>query len=624
MGLSGVLSTALSGLRTTESALELVARNVANADTPGYSRKSLLRESTFANGQATGVREVAIIRELDALLQRESRLSNSSLANSAVLQSYLSRVDQMFGAPGSEFSFDAVYNQFTASLSELSATPDSTILQQTVLRDAQTLVQMLNQTSSDIQSLRSQADQALSDIVTDMNNALSQIERINSQIIALGASGNLPADLLDERDRQVDILAQFMDIRVLPRESGSISIFTESGTSLFDGTATTFQFDGRGAITPDALYSNDPVQRGVGTIVATAQNGFSFDLLQDGVIRSGEIAAYAALRDDILVEAQTQLDEFASSLALALSTVNTAGAPVTSGASAGFDADISTMVPGDRISLDVIDTVTSNTQTYTFIRVDDPSQLPLQASVTADPNDLVFGIDFSGGLTAAVAAMDTAVGANVSLTLSAGTNLVALDDGVPNLTDIGALNVRTVATGLTGQGQSLSFFTDFNGGDLAFTDSLDGGPQKRGFAGRIAVSAVLQADPTGLIISSTSPQTGSGDPTRPLFLLDQLTSATTKFSPAGSIGGVNAPFEGTPGDYLLRVIDFQAAQSADVSRVHEARTIVATSLNERLTKATGVSLDQELANLLVLQNAYAANARIMQAVDEIINTLMQI
>ncbi len=623
MGLGGVLSTALSGLKTTEAALELVARNVANADTPGYTRKSLLRASTFANGQSNGVREVAITRQLDALLQRESRLSGSAVANSAVLQSYLSRVDQMFGVPGSEFSADAIYNQFTASLSELAATPDSTILQQTVLRDAQTLVQMLNQTTNDIQGLRAEADRALSGIVNDMNQALSQIERINTQIIALGSSGNLPADLLDERDRQVDILANFMDIRVLPRENGSISIFTESGTSLFDGTATKFQFDGRGSITADTLYSNDPTVRGVGTIIATAQNGFSFDLLQDGVIRSGEIAAYSALRDDILVEAQTQLDEFASSLALALSSINTAGTAATSGAATGLEADIGSMISGDRISLDVVDTVTGNTQTYTFIRVDDPTQLPLSASTTANPNDLVFGIDFSGGLAAAVSAMDAAVGANVSLTLS-GSNLVALDDGVPNLTDIGALNVRTTASGLTGEGLSLSFFTDFNGGDLAYSDSLDGGPQKRGFAGRIAVSAVLKADPGGLIVSSTSPQTGSGDPTRPLFLLDQLTATNTQFSPAGSIGGVNAPFEGTPGDYLVRVIDFQAAQSADISRVHESRTIVATSLNDRLAKDTGVSLDQELSNLLILQNAYAANARILQAVDEIINTLLQI
>jgi len=215
---------------------------------------------------------------------------------------------------------------------------------------------------------------------------------------------------LDERDRQVDRLANLMDIRVLPRENGSISIFTESGTSLFDGIATKFQFDGRGAITPDTLYSTDPTQRGVGTIVATSQNGFSFDLLQDGVIRSGEIAAYTALRDDLLVEAQAQLDEFASALALTLSSINTSGTAVTSGASAGFEADISAMISGDRISLDVLDTASGNTQTYTFIRVDDPSQLPLAANVTANPNDLVFGIDFSGGLAGAVAAMDAAIG----------------------------------------------------------------------------------------------------------------------------------------------------------------------------------------------------------------------
>ncbi len=623
MGLSGVLSTALSGLQTTEKALELVARNVANADTPGYTRKSLVRESLLTNGQSSGVKEASITRELDALLQRESRLANSALANSSILESFLSRLDQMFGVPGSDFAVDAVYNQFTASLTELSATPDSTILQQTVLRDAQALTQMLNQASSDIQDMRAQADNALSSIVNEMNDALGQIERVNAQIISLSSAGTLPVDLLDERDRQVDRLANLMDIRMIPRENGSISIFTESGTSLFDGTATTFQFDGRGTITPDTLYSTDPAQRGVGTIVATSQNGFSFDLLQDGIIRSGEIAAYTALRDDVLVEAQAQLDEFASALALTLSSINTAGTAATSGASAGFEADISTMIAGDRISVDVFDTGSGNTQTYTFIRVDDPSQLPLSANVTTNPNDLVFGIDFSGGLAGAVAAMDAAIGPNVSMTLS-GSNLVVLDDGVPNLTDISSLNVRTTATSLTDQGLALPFFTDISGVGLPYSDSLDNGPQKRGFAGRIVVSAALLADPAGLVVSSTSPPTGSGDPARVLYLVDRLTASTSEFSAAGSIGSANTPFEGTPGSYLQRVINFQAAQASDAARANESREIVATSLNERISSENGVSLDQELSNLLVLQNAYAANARIMQAVDEIIQTLMQI
>lgn len=623
MGLGGVLSTALSGLRTTEAALELVARNVANADTPGYTRKSLVRESLLTNGQSSGVRQASITRELDALLQRESRLANSALANSSILSGFLSRVDQMFGIPGSDFAFDAVYNQFTASLTELSATPDSTILQQTVLRDAQALTQMLNQTSNDIQLMRAQADSALSSIVNEMNDALGQIERVNAQIISLSAAGTLPVDLLDERDRQVDRLANLMDIRVIPRENGSISIFTESGTSLFDGTATKFQFDGRGAITANTLYSTDPAQRGVGTIIATGQNGFSFDLLQDGVIRSGEIAAYTALRDDILVEAQAQLDEFASALALTLSSINTAGTAATSGASVGFEADISAMISGDRISLDVVDTISGNTQTYTFIRVDDPSQLPLAANVTANPNDLVFGIDFSGGLAGAVAAMDAAIGPNVSMTLS-GSNLVVLDDGVPNLTDISSLNVRTTATALTGQGLALPFFTDLSGVGLAYSDSLDNGPQKRGYAGRITVSAALLADPTGLVISSISPQTGSGDPARVLYLVDRLMSSTSEFSSAGSIGSANSPFEGTPGSYLQRVINFQAAQASDAVRANESREIVATALNERIRSDSGVNLDQELSDLLVLQNAYAANARIMQAVEEIIQILLQI
>ncbi len=622
MGIGSILSAATSGLKVTEAGLELVARNISNADTPGYTRKSLNRSPIISGATSNGVRIDDVVRELDYLLQSELRTASSGSSNSSVILDYLSRIDQMFGIPGSAGAFDTIFNTFTQSVQDLVSSPDSLVARQQVLADAQVFVQQLNQMSTDIQRLRTEADKALSASVVGANESLAQIKQLTIEIRAFSANGNLPPDLLDERDRQIDRLADLMDIRTIRRENGGVSIFTESGTLLFDGDAVELSYDERGELGPNSLYSTDPAKRGVGTIILTAPNGYTFDLLQSGVIRSGSIAAYASLRDDILVEAQTQLDQLASSLALALSSINTAGTAITSGAQAGFSGDISNMLPGDQITVNYVESGTP--KTFTFIRVDDSSQLPLPATATADPNDQVAGIDFSGGLAAAAAAMNTAVGANVTISLSGASTLEVLDDGAAGLTDISSISTRKTATALTDNGTEIPFFMDIGGGSVSYSGSFDGGSQQRGFAARIGVNNALIADSSRLVISSTSPLTGAADATRPTYIYDQLTQAQFTFSSDGSIGSATAPFKGSVGSYIQRVVDFQTGQAAAAERTHSARSIVKDALDTRMTVESGVNLDQELAQLLVLQNAYSANARILQVVDEMIQTLLQI
>ena len=622
MGIGAILNTTTSGLKVTESGLELVARNIANADTPGYTRKSLIQSSIVSGAASSGVQVEAITRELDYLLQAELRSASAGTAQSQVILEFMTRIDQMFGEPGSPSAMDSVFNTFTQSVQDLISSPDSAVARQQVLADAQNFVQRLNQMSSDIQRLRTETDKALSASVIQANDALQQIERITVDIRAFSSGGNLPPDLLDERDRQIDQLSDLMDIRTIRRENGGVSLFTESGTLLFDGEAVVLSYDERGELGPDSLYSTDPAQRGVGTIILTASNGYSFDLLQDGIIRTGSIAGYAALRDDILVEAQTQLDEMASALALALSSVETTGTAITAGAQAGFSGDIANMLPGDRITIDYIESGTP--KTFTFIRVDDPTQLPLPNTATVDPNDQVAGIDFSGGLAGAIAAMDAAIGGNVTISLSGASSLEVLDDGAAALSDISSLTIRKTATALTGQGTEMPFFVDMDGGEVAYSGSFEGGAQQRGFAGRIAINSTLMADASRLVISSTSPMTGSADSTRPTYIFDQLTQAQFTYSSEGSIGTAGAPFRGNISTYLQRVVDFQAGQTADAQRNFSARSVIKDALQSRATAESGVSLDQELAQLLVLQNAFSANARVLQAVDEMMQLLLRI
>ena len=623
MGISGVMSAALSGLRVTEQGLELVARNIANVDTPGYTRKTLARESIISGDSSSGVRAAAVTRELSATIQRELRGATSAASQADIIARALSQLDYLFGEPGGATALDTLFNEFSQSLQALTSAPESASTRQDVVVAGQTLAQQLNYLSEQVQRLRTEADRGLAESVVQANEALAQIEKFSTQIHEHTANGVVPADLLDQRDLQIDRLASLLDIDVVNRHGGQISIFTKSGVSLYDGKAATLSFDERGALSPDTFYSTDPALRTVGTITVNSPlSGNAVDLLQPGVVRSGTIAGQAALRDTILVQAQNQLDEIAAALASAFSSREVAGQAAAVGAQTGFDIDLNDLKAGNSFSITT--TVSGTPTTFTFIRVDDPATLPLSNAQTPNPNDTVVGIDFSGGFAAAVAAINTALGVNVTASDAGGGVLRVLDDGAAGLSDVNSASATVTETGLASGNLELPFFTDSGRVPSDYTGSLDGSPQKRGYAGRISFNTTLAGDPSGLVAYSGSPATASGDPARPFFLLDRLNASSTSFSPSTGIGAATSPFTGSIGDYLQRVVGFQGEQSARAERDVSSKELIRDSLSSRFQDSAGVNIDQELSDLLVLQNAYAANARVLAAVDELIKTLLNL
>ena len=97
MGLSYAQSTALSGLRTTQTGHELVSSNVANVNTRGYTKKSAVLDAAVIAGRTSGVRIASIQREMDTYVQRQLRTVASGLAFSSVAANYLGQLQSLFG-----------------------------------------------------------------------------------------------------------------------------------------------------------------------------------------------------------------------------------------------------------------------------------------------------------------------------------------------------------------------------------------------------------------------------------------------------------------------------------------------------------------------------------------------
>ncbi len=575
MSLTQALNTALAGLNATQASLSVISGNVANSSTPGYVDKTANQVEIAAGGASGSSVDVSgITRNLNALLQKQLWTETSGGSYADTKAQLYQQLQQVYGTPGSTGAFNTAFNNFTTALQSLSTNPASYSARAGVLSAAQQLTQSLNSMSGGVQLLRSQAEQGIADGVQQANQALQTIAQINQKLSVSAPQDAATAALQDQRDQAITQLSQ---------------------------------------------HAN-PAKDGAGTITLVASDGSTTDLIASKSIRSGQIAAYLEMRDQILPQAQSQLDEVAAQLAQSLSDQMTNGTAASSGSQAGFSVDTAGVLPGNSVQVAYKDAL-NNQRTVTIVRVDDPAALPLPSTATANPNDQVVGVNFAGGMASVVAQLNAALGSNLQFSNPSGTVLQVLN--APSLSStVNAVSTTTTATALAAGNPQLALFTD---GIAPITGAITAaGSQDIGLAGRITVNSAVAAAPSALIVFQSSPATPAGDATRPNFLLNQLTKTVLTFSPATGIGTASTPFSGTLADFMSQVTS-QQAQSADAaSNLQQGQDVVVNALQQRFNSDSGVNIDTELSNLITLQHAYAANARVMSTVQSMFTTLMQI
>jgi flagellar hook-associated protein 1 FlgK len=625
MGLSEALTTAMSGLRATQASLALVSSNVANAETPGYVRKTINQVTGITGGFGSSVTVVGVKRELDQYLQTQLRTETSGAAYADTRSAFLANLQTVYGNPDDTGTIENAFNSLLTAVQGLSTSPDSQSARIGLVNAAQALAQQLNATTQGIQSLRANAETGINDSVTTANNAMAQIANINKQLQNNSQTDASTAALLDQRDQYIDQLSQLMDIRTVTNNLNQVTVFTNSGVQLVGTEASQLSFNPQGTMTPNTLYNTDPAKSNVGTITINFPHGGSYDMVSTNSIRSGKIAAYLELRDNTLVKAQAQIDQLAASMSSALSDKTTSGvaAPASVAPQAGFDVDLTGLQSGNVIHISYKDNVTGATHNLSIVRVDDPSVLPLSNTATTDPNDEVLGIDFSGGMSSVISQLNSALGPAAHLQFSnpSGSTLRVLDDGAPNLSDVTAASVTTTTSSLTSGNAQLPLFTD--NGALYSGAITAGGSQQTGLAGRISVNPALLGDPSRTIVFSTNPPTAAGDTTRSDFILSQLSTGSYRYSPETGMGTTGAPFTGSLLNFTRQFISQQGEAATAAKQLADGQDVVLNTLQEKMSATSGVNIDDEMAHLLALQNAYSANARVMSSIKQMYDTLMQ-
>jgi flagellar hook-associated protein 1 FlgK len=210
MGITSAFSISRSGLSLVEKRAEITAGNIANAERPDYTRKTVIQDSDAAGG----VRIAGVRREADFAVERLHRIELSRAGRQDAIASGLELYSTRLGQPGATSSLPNRMDELRAAFNQLANSPEQPAAQTGVLMAAEGLVRELNETSRALEETRALARERVKTSVGTLNAGLSQLADLNERILQAGPGTEREAALLDEAGALLDQLSTVADIRV--------------------------------------------------------------------------------------------------------------------------------------------------------------------------------------------------------------------------------------------------------------------------------------------------------------------------------------------------------------------------------------------------------------------------
>lgn len=332
MSLSLALNNALTGLKASQQSLAVLSHNVANANTPGYSRQIVQQSQQIAGTQAAGTRIDQIVRKIDLYLNRAVQQQTSAVSAAETMSDYMSRIQILMGEPGGTNSLDEQMENFFNMLQTLATSPEQASSTYQAVQSGAVLANELSTLAYEMESLRFQADQDLQAGVDFVNEEILRLQQINTNIQRAYTLGESVAGLLDQRDASIRSISQYMDVNINTSESGVAHIYTNSGVPLLDEVAYRISYSGANAIdtfTSDGVlgamtivgYRTDGTQ--IGTPFTVVSSGVDSDITH--IFKNGKFKALLDLRDKEIPAMLSQLDQIASVLRDSVNAIHNNG-----------------------------------------------------------------------------------------------------------------------------------------------------------------------------------------------------------------------------------------------------------------------------------------------------------
>jgi flagellar hook-associated protein 1 FlgK len=311
------LNTALSGLLTNQKGLDVISQNVVNVNTKGYVRKEMTPESRVVAGVGAGVQQGALTRNVDEGLMRDIRRQTSTQGALDSTQSYYPRIQDLFGTVGKSTSISHQIEQMQASFETLATQVNTPSFQSSVVQTAKDMTGQFNEMTTNLQSLRLEADRAIQDTTEQINKRIGDIFDLNQKIVRNNAIGADIGDLQDKRDNALTELSKYMDIQYFERGDGSIGVFTKTGKTLVDKGPATLRHVAT-TITDSWMTAGGGNFNKI-TLSTTDAPDISDD------IQDGQLRALLDMRDTVIPNLQAQTDEVAAKLRDTVNQVHNRG-----------------------------------------------------------------------------------------------------------------------------------------------------------------------------------------------------------------------------------------------------------------------------------------------------------
>ena len=264
----GILNTSLSGMLAFQRALDVTSNNIANANTPGYSRQ--VAHFTARPGSGSGVGYIgsgtqisSIERMYDAMQTEQLRTTTTGYSRFNTLNNLSGRMDVLLADP--DTGLNSSLQSYFGSMQDLANDPSSIPSRQAVIGEAQGLAAKFQSLDDRLAELEGEVNDRLELSVADINRLASSIAEVNQKISLANGSGNSPNDLLDQRDNLVLQLSAQVAVTTNVQDDGTMSVFIGSGQSLvlggearqlgiggseFDMTRMTVTYQGSSGSTP--------------------------------------------------------------------------------------------------------------------------------------------------------------------------------------------------------------------------------------------------------------------------------------------------------------------------------------------------------------------------------------
>ena len=311
MSLTTSLLHARSGMIAAQSGLDVVSRNIANAETEGYTKKSHNQENLIIGGVGRGVQTTEVSRKVNDNLQREVRDQTANIEKLKILDEFLGRLELEFGKPGDKSSIADKVSGLKRAFQTLSATPESASSKIALVTAADTLARSFNSFNDLLQDLRAEADNRISGFIDAINSDLGLIKGLNEQIGQRTAAEKSTADLEDKRDQLLLSVNKNISIGSFKRSNNRLTISTADGRLMLDDTQIPMAFSATSSFT--AATTGNGVTLGGADISAGIKS------------RDGVLSGLLTLRDTVLPQFQTKLDDLALEIAKQLDVVAVAG-----------------------------------------------------------------------------------------------------------------------------------------------------------------------------------------------------------------------------------------------------------------------------------------------------------